>query len=47
MRLFQDLYDSVVEYFGENSKSTPPSMFFPMFVRFIRAYKVRLELLLN
>uniref|UniRef100_A0A672ZPA4 Formin like 1 n=1 Tax=Sphaeramia orbicularis TaxID=375764 RepID=A0A672ZPA4_9TELE len=36
----QDVYDSAVEYFGENSKSTPPSMFFPVFVRFIKAYKV-------
>uniref|UniRef100_A0AAQ5XEE9 Formin-like 1a n=1 Tax=Amphiprion ocellaris TaxID=80972 RepID=A0AAQ5XEE9_AMPOC len=35
----QDVYDSVVEYFGENSKTTPPSMFFPVFVRFIKAYK--------
>lgn len=35
----QDAYDSAVEYFGENSKSTPPSMFFPVFVRFIKAYK--------
>lgn len=37
----QDAYDSAVEYFGENSKTTPPSMFFPVFVRFIKAYKVR------
>ncbi|KAM9837583.1 formin-like protein 1 [Aulostomus maculatus] len=35
----QDVYDSAVEYFGENSKTTPPSMFFPVFVRFIKAYK--------
>lgn len=35
----QDAYDSAVEYFGENSKTTPPSMFFPVFVRFIKAYK--------
>uniref|UniRef100_A0A4W5QF66 Formin like 1 n=1 Tax=Hucho hucho TaxID=62062 RepID=A0A4W5QF66_9TELE len=27
-------------YFGENPKTTPPSMFFPVFVRFIKAYKV-------
>uniref|UniRef100_A0A8C6WI68 Formin like 1 n=1 Tax=Neogobius melanostomus TaxID=47308 RepID=A0A8C6WI68_9GOBI len=39
----QDVYDSVVEYFGENHKSTPPAMFFPVFVRFIKAYKVRLQ----
>uniref|UniRef100_A0A8C6SSP1 Formin like 1 n=1 Tax=Neogobius melanostomus TaxID=47308 RepID=A0A8C6SSP1_9GOBI len=36
----QDVYDSVVEYFGENHKSTPPAMFFPVFVRFIKAYKM-------
>uniref|UniRef100_A0A3Q0S062 FH2 domain-containing protein n=1 Tax=Amphilophus citrinellus TaxID=61819 RepID=A0A3Q0S062_AMPCI len=36
----QDAYDSAVEYFGENPKSTPPSMFFPIFVRFIKAYKL-------
>uniref|UniRef100_A0A8C7FGE6 Formin like 1 n=1 Tax=Oncorhynchus kisutch TaxID=8019 RepID=A0A8C7FGE6_ONCKI len=35
----QDVYESVVEYFGENPKTTPPSMFFPVFVRFIKAYK--------
>lgn len=35
----QDVYDSSVEYFGENPKTTPPSMFFPVFVRFIKAYK--------
>ncbi|XP_055360386.1 formin-like protein 1 isoform X6 [Betta splendens] len=38
-RTAQDVYDSVVEYFGENSKTTPPSMFFPVFIRFIKAYK--------
>uniref|UniRef100_A0A8C9SR70 Formin like 1 n=1 Tax=Scleropages formosus TaxID=113540 RepID=A0A8C9SR70_SCLFO len=37
----QESYLSVVEYFGENPKTTPPSMFFPIFVRFIKAYKVR------
>lgn len=35
----QDAYDSAVEYFGDNPKTTPPSMFFPVFVRFIKAYK--------
>lgn len=35
----QDVYDSAVEYFGENPKTTPPAMFFPVFVRFIKAYK--------
>ncbi|KAF7665194.1 hypothetical protein LDENG_00149920 [Lucifuga dentata] len=38
-RTAQDVYDSAVEYFGENSKTTPPSMFFPVFIRFIKAYK--------
>lgn len=31
----------MVNYFGEGAKTTPPSVFFPVFVRFIRAYKVR------
>ncbi|XP_047667238.1 formin-like protein 1 isoform X2 [Tachysurus fulvidraco] len=35
----QDVYESVVEYFGENPKTTPPSMFFLIFIRFIKAYK--------
>ncbi|KAG5854967.1 hypothetical protein ANANG_G00043700 [Anguilla anguilla] len=35
----QEAYNSVVEYFGENPKTTPPSMFFPIFVRFVKAYK--------
>ncbi|XP_028287712.1 formin-like protein 1 [Parambassis ranga] len=35
----QDVYESAVEYFGENPKTTPPSMFFPVFVRFIKAFK--------
>uniref|UniRef100_A0A8C7TTJ5 Formin-like protein 1 n=1 Tax=Oncorhynchus mykiss TaxID=8022 RepID=A0A8C7TTJ5_ONCMY len=39
----QDVYESTVEYFGENPKTTPPSMFFPVFVRFIKAYKVTLK----
>lgn len=38
---FQEAYVSVVEYFGENPKTTQPSMFFPPFGRFIKAYKVR------
>lgn len=29
-----------MEYFGENPKTSPPTTFFPMFMRFIRAYKV-------
>ncbi|KAM3923937.1 formin-like protein 1 [Leptodactylus fuscus] len=35
----QEAYEAVVEYFGENSKTTAPSAFFPMFLRFVRAYK--------
>ncbi|XP_019410106.1 PREDICTED: formin-like protein 1 isoform X1 [Crocodylus porosus] len=35
----KEAYESVVEYFGENPKTTPPTMFFPMFMRFIKAYK--------
>uniref|UniRef100_A0A7N8WWV5 Formin-like 1a n=1 Tax=Mastacembelus armatus TaxID=205130 RepID=A0A7N8WWV5_9TELE len=35
----QEAYGSVVEYFGENPKTTQPSMFFPLFGRFITAYK--------
>lgn len=35
----QESYSSVVEYFGENPKTTQPSMFFPIFGRFIKAYK--------
>lgn len=38
----QDAYNTVVRYFGESPKTTPPSVFFPVFVRFIRSYKVRL-----
>ena len=30
----------MVKYFGENPKTTPPSVFFPVFVRFVKAYKV-------
>ncbi|ROI16387.1 Formin-like protein 3 [Anabarilius grahami] len=39
----QEVYHSVVEYFGENPKSTPPSVFFPVFARFIKAYKLAEE----
>ncbi|XP_017348031.1 formin-like protein 1 [Ictalurus punctatus] len=35
----QEAYVSVVEYFGENPKTTQPSQFFPLFVRFVKAYK--------
>lgn len=37
----QEAYSSVVEYFGESPKTTQPAMFFPIFGRFIKAYKVR------
>ncbi|KAK5615510.1 hypothetical protein CRENBAI_026430 [Crenichthys baileyi] len=37
----QAAYESVVEYFGEDPKMTPPSEFFHVFIRFIKAYKVR------
>ncbi|XP_054614628.1 formin-like protein 1 [Dunckerocampus dactyliophorus] len=35
----QEAYCSVVEYFGENPKTTQPATFFPLFSRFIKAYK--------
>ncbi|KAG7459683.1 hypothetical protein MATL_G00213250 [Megalops atlanticus] len=35
----QEAYNTAVEYFGENPKTTPPSTFFLVFVRFIKAYK--------
>ncbi|XP_053870594.1 formin-like protein 1 isoform X2 [Malaclemys terrapin pileata] len=35
----QEAYESAVEYFGENPKTSPPTMFFPIFVRFVKAYK--------
>ncbi|KAJ0057853.1 hypothetical protein NL108_002983, partial [Boleophthalmus pectinirostris] len=35
----QESYSLAVEYFGENPKTTQPSMFFPIFGRFIKAYK--------
>uniref|UniRef100_A0A8C5WFK2 Formin-like protein 1 n=1 Tax=Leptobrachium leishanense TaxID=445787 RepID=A0A8C5WFK2_9ANUR len=35
----QETYATAVEYFGENSKNTPPSSFFPIFSRFVKAYK--------
>uniref|UniRef100_A0A4W3HU89 Formin like 1 n=1 Tax=Callorhinchus milii TaxID=7868 RepID=A0A4W3HU89_CALMI len=34
-----EAYSSVVEYFGENVKTTQPSTFFQLFTRFIKAYK--------
>lgn len=41
----QDAFDDVVKYFGENPKTTPPSVFFPVFVRFVKAYKVNRSLM--
>ncbi|NXN46151.1 FMNL3 protein, partial [Rhinoptilus africanus] len=38
-RTAEDAYNAVVRYFGESPKTTPPSVFFPVFVRFIRSYK--------
>ncbi|XP_032934779.1 formin-like protein 1 isoform X5 [Catharus ustulatus] len=35
----KEAYESAVEYFGENPKTCPPTTFFPMFMRFIKAYK--------
>ncbi|CAM4601890.1 unnamed protein product [Lepidochelys kempii] len=37
--VWQDAYNMVVRYFGESPKTMPPSVFFPVFVRFIRSYK--------
>lgn len=39
----QEAYESVVEYFGENPKTTSPSMFFSLFSRFTKAYKVQVS----
>ncbi|XP_037739808.1 formin-like protein 3 isoform X4 [Chelonia mydas] len=38
-RTAEDAYNMVVRYFGESPKTMPPSVFFPVFVRFIRSYK--------
>ncbi|XP_067880695.1 formin-like protein 3 isoform X4 [Heterodontus francisci] len=38
-RTAQATYNKVVEYFGENPKTTPPSVFFPVFVRFVKSYR--------
>uniref|UniRef100_A0A671YWN1 Formin-like 2b n=1 Tax=Sparus aurata TaxID=8175 RepID=A0A671YWN1_SPAAU len=39
-RIAQDAFEDVVKFFGESSKTMPPSVFFPIFVRFIKAYRV-------
>ncbi|XP_072253250.1 formin-like protein 2 isoform X2 [Leuresthes tenuis] len=38
-KVAQDAFDEVIKFFGENSKTTPPSVFFPVFVRFVKAYR--------
>ncbi|OCT95605.1 hypothetical protein XELAEV_18013293mg [Xenopus laevis] len=38
-RTVEEAYAAVVLYFGENPKTTPPSVFFPVFARFIKSYK--------
>uniref|UniRef100_A0A8C9HQT4 Formin like 1 n=1 Tax=Piliocolobus tephrosceles TaxID=591936 RepID=A0A8C9HQT4_9PRIM len=35
----QEAFESVVEYFGENPKTTSPGLFFSLFSRFVKAYK--------
>lgn len=35
----EEAFNIVVRYYGENQKTTPPSVFFPVFVRFVKAYK--------
>uniref|UniRef100_A0A8C7KHT4 Formin-like 2b n=1 Tax=Oncorhynchus kisutch TaxID=8019 RepID=A0A8C7KHT4_ONCKI len=39
----QDAFDDAVKHFGESSKTMPPSVFFPVFVRFIKAYRLAEE----
>ncbi|KAK1789257.1 hypothetical protein P4O66_014876 [Electrophorus voltai] len=38
-KIAQDAFEEVVKFFGESSKTTPPSVFFPVFVRFVKAYR--------
>ncbi|KAG9349246.1 hypothetical protein JZ751_027689 [Albula glossodonta] len=38
-KIAQDAFDDAVKFFGENAKTTPPSVFFPVFVRFVKAYR--------
>ncbi|KAJ7410932.1 formin like 1 [Willisornis vidua] len=42
-KMAKEAYESAVEYFGENPKTSPPTTFFPMFMRFIRAYKLPIQ----
>uniref|UniRef100_A0A4W5RM55 Formin-like 2b n=1 Tax=Hucho hucho TaxID=62062 RepID=A0A4W5RM55_9TELE len=39
----QDAFEDAVKHFGESSKTMPPSVFFPVFVRFIKAYRLAEE----
>uniref|UniRef100_H3C2D8 Formin-like 3 n=1 Tax=Tetraodon nigroviridis TaxID=99883 RepID=H3C2D8_TETNG len=39
----EEAFNNVVNYFGESAKTTPPSVFFPVFVRFLKAYKDAVE----
>ncbi|XP_067116311.1 formin-like protein 2 isoform X2 [Osmerus mordax] len=39
-RIAQDAFDDAVKFYGESSKTMPPSVFFPVFVRFIKAYRL-------
>lgn len=38
-RTSEETFNTVVLYFGESPKTTPPSVFFPVFARFIKSYK--------
>lgn len=38
-RIAQDAFDEAVKFFGESAKTMPPSVFFPVFVRFIKSYR--------
>uniref|UniRef100_A0AAQ5YYN7 Formin-like 2b n=1 Tax=Amphiprion ocellaris TaxID=80972 RepID=A0AAQ5YYN7_AMPOC len=42
-RIAQDAFEDAVKFFGESSKTMPPSVFFPIFVRFIKAYRLAEE----
>uniref|UniRef100_A0A7N6A0A2 Formin-like 2b n=1 Tax=Anabas testudineus TaxID=64144 RepID=A0A7N6A0A2_ANATE len=46
-RIAQDAFEDVVKFFGESSKTMPPSVFFPIFVRFIKAYRMTKNLQIN
>ncbi|KAH0629145.1 hypothetical protein JD844_010993 [Phrynosoma platyrhinos] len=41
--IVKEAYNTVVRYFGESPKTTPPSVFFPVFARFIKSYKLPLQ----